>query len=341
MRKILVVTALIAICFAGAARSATKIDSLASINNIQGDVKVQKGGAGEWAAAKEGMFVKTGDAVKTGAKSSCVLKWGRDNAVKIDPFSMMKIDRLEKNPAMKADNSDLNLWTGKVYARAQKMSNANSDFTVKTPTAIAGVRGTKLSVEVGGDDSTSVGCFEGSVSVTSNSGGEVLLKDDEKTTVKKDQPPENPKKLDDNDKKDFESAGEISNATLDITYPEGGIETNNPTIDVRGKTDPGNTVAANGITATADDKGAFSVSVTLAEGDNQIKIEATNKQGNSISKSRDVKYTKKEVTATALSGGGNGESQAIDLMVTSPRDGLVTRDSSVSVVGMAKPGTDT
>ena len=148
MKKILLVSFLLVFCVTATAFAAAKIDSLATVNNIQGDVKVQKGGAGEWAAAKEGMFVKTGDAVKTGAKSSCVLKWGRENAVKIDPFSMMKIDRLEKNPAMKADNSDLNLWTGKVYARAQKMSNANSDFTVKTPTAIAGVRGTKLSVEV-------------------------------------------------------------------------------------------------------------------------------------------------------------------------------------------------
>ncbi len=320
-------------------QAAPKIDTLATLSGISGDVLVQKGGAGDWLSAGEGELVKTGDVVKTGAKSGCVITWSQGNVVKLSPFSMMRIDRLEKNPAARAESSELNLWTGKMHAKAKKLSDQNSNFEIRTPTAIAGVRGTKLSVEVGADESTNVQCFTGEVLVKGRAGGEVTLRDKQKTTVSKDQAPTDPSGMDQEDEQDFEQVEEIADATLDIMQPVGNLETDKSPVTVKGKTDPGNTITVNAKLVTAGSDGTFEASVGLNEGVNQIKIEAVNKNGKSITKTRVIKY---RPPAPAAEGTIPGEEAAgaIELSISTPRDGLVTRDAATTVSGSVTPGAE-
>lgn len=317
---------------AAAAFAAPKINTLASLSSIQGEVQVQKGGAGDWTAAAEGMLLRAGDVVKTGSKSSCAIKWSQDNIVKLTAFSTMKIEQLEKNPAAGSENSSLDLWTGKMYAKAKKLSTPSSTFEVRTPTAIAGVRGTKLAVEVGADESTAVECLEGSVSVKGTAGGEVVLGNKEKTTVKKNEAPQPPQKLDEKDEKDFEEAEEISEAVLEIMQPVGNLETDTTPIAIKGKTDPGSSVNVNGQTVTADNNGIFTATVDLTEGVNQIKIESVNKQGKSKTVNRVIKYRPITGEPTAPT--------EIQLSITSPMEGMITREPSVTVTGAVTPGAE-
>ncbi|MEW6200410.1 MAG: FecR domain-containing protein [bacterium] len=316
----------------GVAYSAPKIDALATVSGVKGEVQVQKGGAGEWKEAKDGMLLREGDIIKTSADSSCVLKWSQGNAVKMTPFTNLKIERLEINPSAGAENSSLGMWTGKVYGQVKKMTNSASTFEFKTPTAIAGVRGTKLAVGVGEDETTSVECFEGTVVVQGAAGGEITLNDGQMTTVKKNEQPAPPEEIEQEVMSEFEAVEELSDVTLEIIQPIGNLESDITPITVKGKTAPNTAVTVNGQPATADDSGIFTASVDLTEGVNHIKIEAANKQGKVTTKTRVVKYMPSPEKPP--------ETGSISLTVISPTSGYITREDTVTVSGTVSPGTE-
>jgi hypothetical protein len=66
----------------------------------------------------------------------------------------------------------------------KKLASKESKFSVTTPTAVAGVRGTVFGVLVAGD-STELDVLKGSVAIAGESGGEVLVGEKMMTTVAK------------------------------------------------------------------------------------------------------------------------------------------------------------
>jgi bacillopeptidase F len=85
--------------------------------------------------------------------------------------------------------------------------------------------------------------------------------------------------------------------TLDISTPSDGqgfnknqVNTNN-TINVTGKTDQGVSVTVNGFWAVVDDSNNFSYTLPLQNGDNQIKIVATDQAGNKVEKNLKVNFS--------------------------------------------------
>ena len=84
---------------------------------------------------------------------------------------------------------------------------------------------------------------------------------------------------------------------LDISAPSDGqsfnknlVNTNN-TINVTGKTDAGVSVTVNGFWAVVDDSNNFSYTLPLQNGDNQLKIVATDPAGNKIEKDLKVSFS--------------------------------------------------
>ncbi|HOO56937.1 MAG TPA: FecR domain-containing protein [bacterium] len=311
--------------------AAPVVDTVAKITRVTNDVKLRKAGIGEWVAAKDGMSVKTGDQIKTGSDSSCVVEWSKGNLITVSSFTNIKIDRLEKNLAAGSEKSSLDLWTGKVFAKAKKLESPDSKFEIKTPTAHAGVRGTRFAVGLDADETTTVECFEGVVAVKGRVGGEVMLGGRQKTKVRKNETPQDPVQMDSDDDQSFEALEELMGAMLEIMQPIGNLETDMTPVMVKGRTDQGNTVTVNGQVAIADETGIFLMSVDLTEGVNHIKIEAANKNGKMTTKTRVIKYRKRK-------GQDNEpEEQDIGLTITSPNNGFVTGESSVSVSGRISP----
>lgn len=68
-------------------------------------------------------------------------------------------------------------------------------------------------------------------------------------------------------------------------------EKENNTAEVKGKTDPNVKVTVNDLWAIVNDEGQFSYNVPLREGDNTIKIVATDPAGNKTETERKVKYS--------------------------------------------------
>lgn len=152
----------------------------ASLAKVEGSVKVRLTDAGAWQAAISGMRVGAGATIRTEAGGSAFLNWS-GNTLKIHPLTEFKVNSLKRDSAAGSQNSDVQINGGKVFARAKQLTGGNSSFNIKTPSAIAGVRGTDFAVDVTGGQ-TSVAVVDGSVQVEAG-GVEVILTDALQTII--------------------------------------------------------------------------------------------------------------------------------------------------------------
>lgn len=108
---------------------------------VKGDIKVtSKDGKTE--PAKVGKKVFPGDAIAAGADSRAKVVMSDKNVLNVSPDSKIVIEKYENNGADKK-NVELNVLYGKVRASVeQKYDGEKSKFNIKTPSAVAGVRGT-------------------------------------------------------------------------------------------------------------------------------------------------------------------------------------------------------
>ena len=144
-------------------------------DKITGKVEMQAGAAAGWKTVANGDSIPIGASVRTGPGASCMLKWAGGHVVKVGPLSNVKVVDADKSPTGK-ESSTLALSNGKVMAHARKLNTGDSTFNVKTPTAVAGVRGTDVLVETSEEGGDKIGVVDGSVEV--ETGGETVNVDE-------------------------------------------------------------------------------------------------------------------------------------------------------------------
>jgi hypothetical protein len=142
------------------------------VSKVKGTVEVSAGAG--WKALKDGDAVPVGADVRTAAGSGCILTWAGGNVVKVGPMTTMSVEQAEKT-AGGDEKSRVNLKDGSVSAHAKKLSTQKSSFEIKTPTAVAGVRGTDILAEIEAGNVT-FGVSDGQLEVTV--GDEVFVVDD-------------------------------------------------------------------------------------------------------------------------------------------------------------------
>ncbi|MEW6200561.1 MAG: FecR domain-containing protein [bacterium] len=157
--------------------AAEKVDI--KLSKIQGKVDVMISGETQWKAAKEGMKLSEGASIRTGEASSAFLTWKDGHAVKIQQLTVIKVDQLQKEAGV--EKNTVSVTAGKVFSKVSKLGG-NSSFNVKTPTAIAGVRGTAWETEIKPDNTVSVSVVDGSVNVQAG-GAEITINMNFQTTV--------------------------------------------------------------------------------------------------------------------------------------------------------------
>lgn len=145
---------LLALVCAAAQAAAVK----AKFVTVKGDVKARASASASWQAVKAGDAVAEGAQVKSGANSEATIGWGNGNVLKVKALSQITVTGFSS--AGGSSTSNVTLDSGKVYAKAGKLSKGSS-FQVKTPTAVAGVRGTDFECS-----ETSVAVVEGTVTVS-------------------------------------------------------------------------------------------------------------------------------------------------------------------------------
>lgn len=141
----------------GCVKKQALMPDTAVITMVVGDAKVQTGT--QVRACQTGDKVSKGDILSTAAKSYLVLQLGDNYIFRIEEMSFVEINNLAK-----AGANELQLKEGRVLAKVNKLKKEDS-CTVKTPTAVAAVRGTEFSAEYNGVV-TKVAVGTGKVNVT-------------------------------------------------------------------------------------------------------------------------------------------------------------------------------
>ncbi len=146
---------------------------------LKGKVTIESAGASK--KARIGSLLKAEDTLKVGKKSRADLQISKGTVVRIASSSSLKINQLVAN--LKGTNkTKLQLDRGSLYAKVQKQKEGSS-FSVKTPTAVAGVRGTEFHVS-SKEGKDTIAVTSGKVAVENKAGKSTVVK--EGTEVKGD-----------------------------------------------------------------------------------------------------------------------------------------------------------
>lgn len=111
---------------------------------VKGTVEIESTKTGK-ALAKVGAKVYPGDKISTLKDARAKIVMSDRNVMNLSPESVMTILKYENDPKSNVKNVELELSQGKVRNNVeQKYDGDKSKFIIKTPTAVAGVRGTQF-----------------------------------------------------------------------------------------------------------------------------------------------------------------------------------------------------
>jgi hypothetical protein len=111
----------------------------AVIRELRGTVETKAPGASDWRVAAVGQELEGETLVSTGFKSEAVLDLG-DSTLRVRPLTRLSLGEL--TAAADSDRIDIQLRTGRIRADVKPPAGKKVDFTVRSPTATASVRGT-------------------------------------------------------------------------------------------------------------------------------------------------------------------------------------------------------
>lgn len=119
----------------------------AVIESVQGEVNITKAGGSKSYRGFKGMTLNQGDHIETGVGSKVVLRIvDHDDEVTIDEKSSIYLSELSEDT--KGKKSKVKMWAGSLWGKVKTLTGTDDEFTVETPTAVMGVRGTNLLIGV-------------------------------------------------------------------------------------------------------------------------------------------------------------------------------------------------
>jgi hypothetical protein len=125
----------------------------AAIRSITGRVEIKAAGATEWRAAEEGQILDRAALISTGFKSTALISIGNSD-ITVRPLTRLSLEEI----AAAGNNEEvvLNMPTGRIRAEVNPPVGGTVDFSVRSPSVTASVRGTvfdfdgiRLAVEQG------------------------------------------------------------------------------------------------------------------------------------------------------------------------------------------------
>lgn len=131
---------------------------------IKGKVEVKSGKNGRLTKARLGQKVYPRDTVITAKDARAKIIMVDKNEINISPESQLTIENYEFQPKKNKKNVLLNVLYGKVRSKVNQKYNGDNKFQIKTPSAVAGVRGTDFFTSFEPKtQTTNVVTFEGQV----------------------------------------------------------------------------------------------------------------------------------------------------------------------------------
>ena len=122
---------------------------VAVIKELKGTVKVKKAGGSKEFTAFAKMSLNEGDVLSVGTGGSAVLQFANGTS-EDDKMSVSANTRLSfsKLSSKKGTTTKVSMWSGNAWVDVKSIASVNDEFTLETPTAVMGVRGTHFFVNV-------------------------------------------------------------------------------------------------------------------------------------------------------------------------------------------------
>lgn len=122
---------------------------VAIIKELKGTVKVKKAGGSKEFTAFAKMSLNEGDVLSVGGGGSAVLQFanGTSEDDKMTVSSNTKLS-FSKLSSKKGTTTKVSMWSGNAWVDVKSIASASDEFTLETPTAVMGVRGTHFFVGV-------------------------------------------------------------------------------------------------------------------------------------------------------------------------------------------------
>ncbi len=127
-----------------------------------GNVEVLTAGAAEWNRAMPNQALKVNDQIRTGEKSRCEISLTGGGKIRIGENSELVLTEANVKPMEKEFNATLK--SGNAWVSAKAAFGEKKNVSVRTPTAVAAIRGTVYRTQAGEEES-SVLVYEGKVDV--------------------------------------------------------------------------------------------------------------------------------------------------------------------------------
>ena len=127
-----------------------------------GKVEVQASGGEDWEKAKPNRPVFEGDVIRTAPKSRAEITLQGGGKMRIGENSELELTAANVKPMTK--NFSANLKKGNIFVSAKAVFGEKKSVSVRTPTAVAAIRGTKYRAKAG-DDESEVLVYDGKVDV--------------------------------------------------------------------------------------------------------------------------------------------------------------------------------
>ena len=127
-----------------------------------GEVEIKAAAESDWVEVKPKMLINENDVIRTQAKSRCEITLVGGGKVRIGEKAELEITGASVKPMEKKFNAKLN--KGNVWVAAKAVFGEKKSVGIRTPTAVAAIRGTKYRVKAG-DDESEVLVYDGKVDV--------------------------------------------------------------------------------------------------------------------------------------------------------------------------------
>ncbi len=119
---------------------------MATLQSAHGTVTILRAGTGTAIPARSGMALWTGDEVRTGTGGNALLRFVDDSRILLEQNSVLALDRLMNYGGTGMAETRLHLKKGRTDNRVTPKKGPGSRFEIRTPSAMAAVRGTNYRV---------------------------------------------------------------------------------------------------------------------------------------------------------------------------------------------------
>ncbi len=118
----------------------------------RGDVRIWSGGS--QMAPQKSQSIRETMIIETGTESSATIALTNGSRISIPSQSRVLIVHMREYVLGKSIDYDVSVLKGRLETSAAKLTNPDSRYRVRTPTAVTAVRGTEFRVKFSGDDTT-------------------------------------------------------------------------------------------------------------------------------------------------------------------------------------------